>query len=119
MAGSTAVNANMVVWQTMVLKQLEAALGSHIKGSENFAKASGRWSDRTSAARQGLTGSEPYNEGPNIMVSVYHSEDYGKWLELRKAFSGSYKILEAARSHNLALLWSRIRGILAGRGGLV
>ena len=119
MAGSAKVMANMAGWQAMTLKALEAEMGRHIKGSENFAKASGRWSDRTSAARQGLTGSEPYNEGPNIMVSVYHSEDYGKWLELRKAFSGSYKILEAARSHNLALLWTRIRGILSGRGGLV
>ncbi len=119
MAGSAKVIANLAGWQALTVKALEAEMGRHIKGSESYAKAAHRWDDKTSAARQGLTGSEPYNEGPNIMVSVYHSESYGEWLERRKAFDGRHKILEAARSHNLALLWARIRGILAGRGGLV
>ena len=116
MSGSPVVNANTAIWGNMVLKACEAELARHIKGSANYAKASGRWSDRTSDARQGLTGSEPYNEGTNIMVSIYHSEEYGEWLERRKAFGGKYKILEAARNHNLVYLWSRLRAILAGHG---
>ena len=116
MSGSAQVIANMAGWQTVVLKSLEAELARHIKKSEEYAKASGRWIDRTSDARQGLTGSAPYQEGVYLMVSVYHSEKYGEWLERRLDFYGAHRILEMARSHNLALLWARCQAILSGRG---
>jgi len=116
MAGSAKVIANMAGWEAVTLKALEAELSRHIKGSESYAKASGRWTDRTGDAREGLKGSEPYQMGQYLMVSVYHSEEYGEWLERRLDFYGKYKILEMARSHNLLLLWARVKAILAGQG---
>ena len=116
MAGSAKVIANLAGWEAMILKACEAEMGIHIKRSEEYAKASNRWDDKTSHAREGLTGSEPYNEGTNIMVSISHFKSYGEWLERREAFGGRHKILEAARNHGLVYLWSRLRALLSGRG---
>jgi len=116
MPGSAAVNANIAAWGAVTLKALEAELSRHIKDSTSYAKNSGRWIDRSHDAREGLSHSEPYQMGQYMMVSVYHSEEYGEWLERRLSFYGKYKILEMARSHNLGLLWARCQAILSGRG---
>lgn len=58
---------------------------------EGKAKANRPWTDRTSRARQGLTGSsEMTAEGLTVILA--HTVDYGVWLEL--AHEKKYAIVE-------------------------
>ena len=46
-----------------------------------YAQANAPWNDRTGAARDGL-GTEVYEEDGEIYLELYHSVDYGQWLEV-------------------------------------
>lgn len=61
------------------------------KDFESYAKENRPWTDRTSRARQGLTG---YVESTAIGYRIYiaHTVDYGIWLEM--AHEKKYAILE-------------------------
>lgn len=60
---------------------------------ENYAKTHRRWKDRTSHARQRLTG---YTEvsGERIRICIAHGVEYGKYLEL--GHGKKYAILQEA-----------------------
>jgi len=55
-----------------------------------YAQANAPWSDRSGDARSGLTGDFEH-EGENFIVSLYHTVDYGKWLEIR--WGGKYAVI--------------------------
>lgn len=64
---------------------------------ESAAKKNAKWIDRTSHARQGLV-SRAVMEGSKLVIHLYHSEAYGKWLEI--AMQERYAIIMATlRSH--------------------
>lgn len=46
----------------------------------SYAQAYAPWADRTGAARDGL-GVEVYEDGGDIYMDLYHTVDYGQWLE--------------------------------------
>jgi hypothetical protein len=50
--------------------------------AENDAKLNARWTDRTSQARQGLTGTALEIGQWSVAIYLYHQASYGKWLEL-------------------------------------
>lgn len=54
------------------------------------AKENAPWQDRTGAARAGL-GVEVDIEGDEVVISLFHSVDYGIWLETIQ--SGEYAII--------------------------
>jgi len=56
----------------------------------NYAKVNAPWTDRTGNARNGLM-AQPYDEGDNVGIVVYHSVSYGIWLEVR--WAGKYAII--------------------------
>lgn len=61
---------------------------------QNFMRANAPWTDRTGNARQGLFG-RLYRRGPlSFTIILFHSVDYGIWLEL--AHDRKYKIIEPA-----------------------
>lgn len=76
-------------------ERLDAALLMYgqtaAKGLESKAKQNRPWTDRTSRARQGLTGSIG-KTGDNIRIVLAHTVDYGLWLEL--AHEKKYAIVE-------------------------
>lgn len=47
---------------------------------EAYAQANAPWADRTGEARSGLTADVDSDKG-NVYVSLYHTVDYGRWLE--------------------------------------
>lgn len=58
---------------------------------ESFMKSNARWTDRTGAARNGLR-AKVYASGNKCAIVLYHSVDYGVWLEVR--WGGKYAIIE-------------------------
>lgn len=58
-----------------------------------WAKANAPWSDRTGAARAGLD-VDVDQEGDEIIVTLFHTVDYGLWLEVIQA--GRFGIILAA-----------------------
>ena len=65
--------------------KLEAAIAIYAeticKDWESTAKRNRPWTDRTSRARQGLTGSSGM-DGTKCDIVLAHTVDYGVWLEL-------------------------------------
>ncbi|MGL5507477.1 MAG: hypothetical protein ACRDB0_06220 [Paraclostridium sp.] len=63
-----------------------AALGlygdSVAKKMEAYAKSNRPWTDRTSSARNRLTGTSVRLSGSKIRCNISHGVDYGIWLEL-------------------------------------
>lgn len=57
---------------------------------EAYARTNAPWSDRTGAARAGLT-TDVYEEFGEIILELSHSVDYGIWLETIQ--NGAYAII--------------------------
>jgi hypothetical protein len=57
---------------------------------EEYAQANAPWEDRTGDARRGLT-AEVEDDVLNHAIVLYHTVDYGIWLEVR--WSGKYAII--------------------------
>lgn len=55
-----------------------------------YARNNAPWDDRTGAAREGLT-SEVVLENESLEVNLFHTIDYGIWLEIR--WGGKYAII--------------------------
>lgn len=55
-----------------------------------YAKANAPWDDRTGAARDGLDVAID-TPGDDIVLTMFHTVEYGKWLETIKA--GQYAII--------------------------
>jgi hypothetical protein len=72
----------------------EAGMGAYTKGFakrvEQYAKSNAPWADRTGAARDGLT-AEGYFRLTQYTIVLYHTVDYGIWLEIR--WNGRYAII--------------------------
>lgn len=69
-------------WQNTVLEVAEEAL--------EFAKEQASWVDRTGEARAGLDVTVDW-EGDDIVLSMFHTVDYGQWLETIQ--SGKYAVI--------------------------
>lgn len=57
---------------------------------QSYAQANAPWSDRTGEARAGLTAEVDSDKG-NVYVSLFHTVDYGRWLETIQG--GRYAII--------------------------
>jgi len=57
---------------------------------EDYAKDNAPWTDRTGDARAGLT-AEVSRDGDAIVMELYHTVDYGLWLEVIQ--NGEYAII--------------------------
>ena len=65
-------------FQTSILILCEVAAAK----MEEYAKDEAIWIDRTSNARQKLTGQAYYVTMDQVQIAVSHQMDYGIWLEL-------------------------------------
>jgi hypothetical protein len=48
---------------------------------QDYAQQNAPWADRTGEARAGLTAEVDSDKG-NVYVSLFHTVDYGQWLEV-------------------------------------
>lgn len=115
MSGSAECNAKLTAVVAGMEKALEAAMDMHIVGSESYGKSDHPWEDKSGATSAGITHATE-NQGTQIISTVAHSSDVGLYLEKAWFFGGKYKLIERARSHNLAALWTHLRAIMSGTG---
>lgn len=59
-------------------------------GVLSYAKANAPWVDRTGDAREGLS-VEVYSEGGDVILELFHTVDYGLWLEVIQ--NGNFAII--------------------------
>lgn len=93
-------------FQTSILILCEVAAAK----MEEYAKDEAIWIDRTSNARQKLTGQAYYVTMDQVQIAVSHQMDYGIWLEL--AHGRDYAILETAIEENIDELLNSIKRLI-------
>lgn len=90
------------------------------KDMETFANQNAPWTDRTTDARQGLSG-EPFAENGIVGASIVHSVPYGIWLENR--FERRYAIIGPTQAVFAPLagriIAGGVRAALEGKGSKV
>ena len=114
MPGSENVNRNLVLKMSQKLELAKEAMDVHIQNSASFARSNFPWEPKTGLAGTSIFGKTKMYVG-GIKSSVSHGKNvpYGYWLEKRQDFHGAYRILEEARSNNLAMLWAALRRIFS------
>ena len=68
-------------------------MGVMEKGADDirqYAQSNAPWTDQTGAARSGLS-TDVFEDGGFIVIELYHTVDYGTWLELIQ--EGAYAII--------------------------
>ena len=93
-------------FQTSILILCEVAAAK----MEEYAKDEAIWIDRTSNARQKITGQAYYVTMDQVQIAVSHQMDYGIWLEL--AHGRDYAILETAIEENIDELLNSIKRLI-------
>lgn len=86
------IGENMATLDSKVHAGITAAAMFAGEGGEAFMKANARWTDRTGAARSGLT-HDVRVEVARWTIVLAHSVSYGIWLETREDFNGRYAII--------------------------
>lgn len=69
---------------------------SRAQDVQDYAQENAPWEDRTGAARDGLT-AEARHDGMHYYIDLYHTVDYGIWLEIR--WEGRFAIIQPTLEH--------------------
>lgn len=93
------------------------ALEKLASGVEDAARGNARWDDRTGDARDGLTANVT-NENGLITLTLYHTVEYGLWLEVIQsgAFATIMPTLEREAPRLMREAASRMATARNGRG---
>lgn len=94
--GFNEVIKNLDKWDNFVRAGVEGVARITASKAKSYAKLHKRWKNRTSHAVQGLDADVEWTTNTKLYVYIFHSVDYGVWLEL--ANSGKYAILEESLS---------------------
>jgi len=86
----------MAVFGVVVEEAVEAVMEHYAGEVQDYAQENAPWEDRTGAARDGLT-AEASSSGNTHEIVLYHTVDYGIWLEIRN--SGEYAIILPTIEH--------------------
>ena len=76
----------------------------------DYAKANAPWSDRTGDARAGLDAQVENGMRGDIVVTLFHTVDYGVWLEVR--WGGKYAIIIPTVERKGPELLAKMRGMM-------
>jgi hypothetical protein len=100
------LSPRLAVFNVVVEQAIQQVIEHYAEEVQDYAQENAPWEDRTGAARDGLTAE--YQESGNTMAIVlYHTVDYGIWLEIRN--SGEYAIIIPTIEH----MGPRIMGALS------
>lgn len=80
--------------------------------AEAYAKANAPWTDRTSQARQGLTGIALELGATAVAIVLYHRAAHGKWLELCN--QGRYAIILPTLVQMYGRVMQAVRAVFGG-----
>lgn len=87
---SDTLTPGMAAFQVVMEEVIEEIMEQAAQEVEEHARETAPWNDRTGDARAGLTG-EFENEGNLLTIMIYHTVEYGIWLEVRNA--GEYAVI--------------------------
>lgn len=76
---------------------------------QDYAQANAPWEDRTGAARDGLTAEHVSDGLFRDAIVLYHTVDYGIWLEVR--WSGQYAIIIPTIEHMGPVVMGELEGL--------
>lgn len=76
----------------------------------DYAQSNAPWDDRTGAARAGLSSDVEIGRGQDLVVSLFHTVDYGVWLEVR--WGGRYAIIMPTVENKGPELLARMKGMM-------
>lgn len=86
------LTADITEFELRVNGAISAAVDYHATRGEAVMKLDAPWTDRTSAARNGLHTST-FHELRIWTIVFAHAVEYGIWLETRSDFDGRYAII--------------------------
>ena len=72
----------MAVFEIVIDEAIEYIVEEIAKELESYMREEAPWEDQTGAARDGLR-AEASKEGSTHLITLYHTVDYGIWLEVR------------------------------------
>lgn len=81
---------------------------------KNYAQDNAPWADRTGSARQGLD-VDVYQEGNEIVLELFHTVDYGQWLEVIQ--NGRFAIIMPTLEVFAAGIFEAAGAAYLGEGG--
>jgi len=103
--------ANVKKYGEGVVKALHALADHFAAVLEAAAKANAPWTDRTAAARQGLTGLA-VKAATGIVIYLFHTVSYGIYLELKNA--GRYAVIMRTMESNHGAIMGAARKLVGG-----
>jgi hypothetical protein len=99
-----------------VERDAEEILRDMAREVQAYAQQNAPWTDQTGAARNGLT-TDVYREGDTVVLQLYHTVDYGVWLETIQ--NGEYAIIMPTLEHFTGEAMDRCHAVEIGEEGLV
>lgn len=99
----------MLALPVVMDEAIEQLLEELAQEVEEYARTHASWEDRSGEARSGLT-AEVVDDGlfRNSIV-LYHTVDYGIWLEIR--WNGRYAIIQPTIEHYGPIVMGRLGGV--------
>ena len=112
------IDDGILVWfNRMDIKDEATEAFESIKTSvEAYAQSNAPWSDRTGAARAGLT-ADVVVKGTEVILELYHTVDYGLWLEVIQ--NGNFAIIEPTLQHFAPLVFQGVEARIASVRGSI
>jgi len=93
---SDTLTPRLLVFDKVVEEAVEQVIEHYAGEVQDYAQENAPWNDRTGDARSGLT-AEASSQGNTNEIVLYHTVDYGIWLEIRN--SGEYAIILPTIEH--------------------
>lgn len=97
-----------------IKKEAHASMKNIAPEIQDYAQANAPWNDITGNARAGLT-AEVDEEGDVIVLTLYHTVDYGIWLELIQ--NGTFAIIMPTLEHYASEVMHRLHATQTGEDG--
>lgn len=98
------------VFAAKVAVATEEVMNEMAGAIQEYMKQNAPWDDDTGQARDGL-GAESNREGLTFVITLFHTVDYGIWLEVR--WSGLYAIILPTIETMGPQLMGRLQGVFA------
>lgn len=103
------IKQNIGVAEDKFDRAMKGATAYHATEGVKYMKENAPWTDRTTAARNGLF-TVPRSTDTKHEITFSHTVPYGIWLEI--ANSGKYEIIMPSVRHIGNLYMQRLRGLL-------
>ena len=84
------ISQKLAISGAAITAYVSATLLDEAQFALDYAKATAPWENRTGAARAGLD-VDVYMEGLTVNLALFHTVDYGLWLEVIQ--SGAYAVI--------------------------